>query len=117
MLVSLASGKQEEAEYYTRTGFGPGPMFAPPGFGGRPSGPSEKVQYTPWTHSVRIEANGAETFTSAMTRGAPQNLSTKEGESTQAAVSRHSQPDPDYFKGIAIMFHLQPQKQALPHRD
>jgi hypothetical protein len=101
--VSLQQGKQEEAEYYTRSGFGPVPFFAPPGFGGpRPSGPADKVRYTPWTHEITILADGKQTFQTKYVRGAPQSLSTKEGESTQAAVSRICQPSPDYFKNVAI---------------
>lgn len=95
-----------EAEYYTRRGFGPGPFFAPPGFGPRPSGPSDKVRYRPWTHTLTIRVGGDDVFTSQYVRAAPQNLQTKDGESTQAAVSRVCQPSPDYFKNLAIPPHL-----------
>lgn len=106
MEIKLQQGEQAEAEYFTRTGFGPGPFFAPPGFGPRPSGPGEKVQYRPWTHSVVIRVGGNEVFTSQHVRSAPQSLQTRDGESTQAAVSRHCQPSPDYFKNMALPPHL-----------
>lgn len=105
MIIKLEQGKQDQAEYYTRTGFGP--IFAPPGFGGpRPSGPAEKVSFTPWTHAMTIQSNGAEVFKVNYVRSAPQNLTTKDGESTQTAVSRICQPSPDYFKNLAIPPHL-----------
>lgn len=102
--VKLEQGEQKEAEYYTRRGFGP--SFAPPGFGPRPSGPADKVQYRPWTHSLVIYVGGNDVYTSQYVRGAPQNLQTKDGESTQAAVNRICQPSPDYFKNLALPPHL-----------
>jgi WD40 repeat protein len=107
IVIKIEPGKSDEAEYYTRTGFGPAPFFPPPGFGGpRPSGPSEKVSFVPWTHSISITCGGQSAFTATYVRGAPQSLSTKEGESTQAAVSRICQPSPDYFKNLALAPHL-----------
>jgi WD40 repeat protein len=99
--VKLTQGAQEEAEYFTRTGFGP--FFAPPGFGGpRPSGPSEKVQFRPWTHSLTIVADGKPVFTNNYVRTAPQTLQSKDGETTQSQVMKHVQPFPDHFKNMAI---------------
>lgn len=102
--VKLERGEQEEAEYFTRRGFGPGPIFAPPGF--RPDGPSEKVQVRPWIHSLQVKSAGAELFTARHVRGAPQSLQTKDDESTQAAVDRYVRPDPNYFKQLTIPTHV-----------
>ncbi|MFN3189311.1 MAG: hypothetical protein ACE361_02220 [Aureliella sp.] len=41
-----------------------------------------------------------------MNRTAPGNLSTKEGQSTQQAVTNHCQPYPAYFKGLTIPPHI-----------
>lgn len=102
--ITLKRGEQESVEYYTRRGFGP--IFAPPGFGGPPSGPAEKVTFTPWTHSIAISTGGTALFNAGYTRSAPQNLQTKEGESTQATVSKYVQPDPKYFANVKIPPHL-----------
>ncbi|MEX1039390.1 MAG: SHD1 domain-containing protein [Pirellulaceae bacterium] len=102
--ITLKRGEQDSVEYYTRRGFGP--IFAPPGFGGPPSGPAEKVTFHPWTHSVAISSGGTALFNAGYTRSAPQNLQTKEGESTQAAVSKYTQPDPKYFVNVKIPPYL-----------
>jgi hypothetical protein len=99
--IKMNQGKQEEAEYFTRTGFGPVPFFGP-SFGPRPSGPSEKVTYQPWTHTLTITSGGKQTFISNRVHSAPQGLQTKDGESTQAAVSRICQPSAEFFKTVAI---------------
>jgi hypothetical protein len=115
MIIQLAPGQPEQAEYYTRTGFGPMPFFAPPpGFGGpRPTGPAEKVQFTPWTHALTIQANGQQVFHTTYLRGAPQQLTTNDGESTQAAVLRICQPSPQYFQNAAIPpYLLKPEYQG-----
>ncbi|MCU0709134.1 MAG: SHD1 domain-containing protein [Pirellula sp.] len=107
IMIQVAQGKQEEAEYYTHNGFGPAPIFAPPGFGPPiGSGPPIKVQYIPWNHSITIQADGKQIFAAQFQRGAPQNLQTNDGESTQQAVNRHCQPYADYFKNAAIPPHL-----------
>lgn len=103
--VAITQGKQEEAEYFNYQGFGPGSMFAPPGFG-RANGPGTKVQYTPWNHSITIQTAGKTIFTSQYQRGAPHNLETKDGESTQQGVTRFCQPFPAFFKTAAIPPHL-----------
>ncbi len=104
MTVALKQGAMETAEYYTRRGFGP--IFAPPGFGPPPSGPAEKVQYRSWTHEMLIVNQGKQVFQWKATRSAPQNLQSKEGESTQAAVNRYCQPTPAYFANVALAPHL-----------
>lgn len=103
MVVKVEQGKQAEAEYYTHNGFGPVPIFAPPGFG---SGPPIKVQYVPWNHTISIQSNGRQVFTAQYQRGAPNNLETKDGESTQQAVTRFCQPNADYFKNASIPPHM-----------
>jgi len=102
--ISLKRGEQDSVDYYTQRGFGP--IFAPPGFGGRPSGPAEKVTFTPWTHSIAITSGGTALYNAGYTRSAPQNLQTKEGESTQATVSKYVQPDPKYFANVKIPPYL-----------
>lgn len=99
ILVEVTQGKQEEAEYYTRSGFGP--IFAPIGFGA-PSGTPEKVQYTPWTHKISIATSGTPVFSTQAMSTAPMNLQTRDGESTQAAVSRICQPTAAFFERMAI---------------
>lgn len=103
MVVKVEQGKQAEAEYYTHNGFGPVPIFTPPGFG---SGPPIKVQYVPWNHTISIQSNGRQVFTAQYQRGAPNNLETKDGESTQQAVTRFCQPNADYFKNASIPPHM-----------
>jgi hypothetical protein len=70
MLITVEQGKPEEADYYTHSGFGPGPMFSP--FGGPPpnAGPPIKVQFVPWNHSLAISVNGETLFNAAYQRGA-----------------------------------------------
>ena len=104
--IKIEQGDQEEVEYFERRGFGPIPFSPPPGFGGRPSGPSIKVQFRPWTHTVTITAGGQQVFRSAFKRSAPDNLRREDGESTQQAVLRICQPSPDYFFRLAIPPHL-----------
>ena len=108
--IKMEQGKQQEAEYYTRHG---PPFFAPPGFGPRPSGPSEKVSYQSWTHTLTIAASDKQLFHSSFVRGAPDNLQTKDGESTQAAVTRICQPTPSYFSGLSLPpYLLKPEFQG-----
>ncbi len=105
--VRVEQGKQEEAEYFTQTGYGPMPFFAPPGFGGRrPTGPSETVKYTPWTHSLTIHSETKQVFTSKFVRSAPQNLQSKDKESTQESVSRICQPSANFFTNLIIPPYL-----------
>ncbi len=104
LLVELEQGPQETAEYYTRKGFGP--FLPPPGFGRPPSGPMETVSFTPWTHKLTITAGGAQVYQASQIWGAPDGLQTKEGESTQAAVTRLCQPTPAYFEYLPIPPHL-----------
>lgn len=106
LVVKLEQGEQQEAEYYSQRGFGPFPSFAPPGFGGRPTGPAEKVQFRPWTHTFAVQVAGEEIYTSKYVRSSPDHLQTKDGESTQAAVTRQTQPSPEYFRNVAVPPHL-----------
>ncbi|HBE71582.1 MAG TPA: hypothetical protein DDW52_25850 [Planctomycetaceae bacterium] len=98
--VSLKQGKSDTAEYYTRRGFGP--AFFPPGFGPRPSGPAEKVNFTPWTHTFTITADGSQVYNAVRTYGAPQSLSTDDNETTQQAVSKYAKPQANYFKSLLV---------------
>ena len=104
ILVELEQGKQETEEYYTREGFGP--FLPPPGFGPRPSGPLESVTFTPWTHKITIQCGANQVFQAVHVRGAPDNFRTKDGESTQAYVTRHCQPSPSYFQTLQIPPHI-----------
>ncbi len=105
--VRVEQGKQEEAEYFTQSGFGPMPFFAPPGFGGRrPTGPSETVKYTPWTHSFSIHSETKQVFMSTFVRSAPQNLQSKDNESTQESVSRICQPSASLFSNLVLPPYL-----------
>ncbi len=107
--IKLEQGEREEAEYFTRSGFGP-VFFSP---FSRPSGPSEKFSYRAWKHTLTVRTGGQQVYHAAMNRGAPQNLTTKDGESTQAAVNRFCQPYADYFKNLAIPPHvLKPEYQG-----
>ncbi len=106
--IGLEQGEEEESEYYERRGVGP--FFAPPGFGPRPSGPSIKVKFRPWTHTASIAVGGKEVFKTSYTRTSPNNLRRKDGESTQQAVLRHCQPSPDYFSNLAVPPHLLKQE-------
>jgi SLA1 homology domain 1, SHD1 len=103
IIIEMEEGKPGTEDYYTRKGFGP---FAPPPGFGRPSGPLEQVTYVPWTHKISISANGVQVYVATYTRGAPDNVSTKEGESTQAAVTRYCQPSPTYFEHLPIPPHM-----------
>ncbi len=98
--VAITQGQSDTAEYYTRQGFGP--FFAPPGFGPRPSGPSDKVTFTPWTHNLVILNEGKKVFNTTMTATAPQVLQEEKGETTQQTVNRICQPNPDFFKNVSI---------------
>lgn len=99
MLVALTQGSPEEVDYYTRTGV---PIFAPPGFGPPPSGPAEKVQFRPWTHTLTITSQGQTVFLNEYVRSAPQTLQLREGESTHAAVARFVQPVPEHFTNLPV---------------
>jgi hypothetical protein len=102
--IKISQGKQDEAEYYQQNGMFP--SFAPPGFGPRPTGPKEKVTFTPWTHEFEIIEDGTSVFKTVAVYGAPNNLQNKDGESTQAAVTRVASPTPAYFANLAIPPHL-----------
>ena len=104
--VKLERGAEEESEYFERRGIGPVPFFPPSGFGPRPSGPSIKVKFHPWTHTVTIITAGQEVYKASLKRTSPNNLERKDGESTQQAVLRHCQPWPEYFAKLAIPPHL-----------
>lgn len=105
ILIELEQGKQESADYYTRQGFGPA-FFPPPGFGPPPSGPKEVVSFTPWTHKVTITSEDSKVYFASMVRSSPDNLQTRDDESTQSAVSRFCQPVPTYFENLPIPPHL-----------
>ena len=105
ILIELEQGKQESADYYTRNGFGP-VFFPPPGFGPPPSGPKEVVTFTPWTHKITITSKDAKVYFASMVRSSPDNLETRDDESTQSAVSRICQPVPTYFESLPIPPHL-----------
>ncbi len=100
LTVKIEQGKSEEAEYFEQRGFGP--VFHPFGFGGRPSGPSEKVTYTPWTHTMTLRSNGKQVFSNVYKIGAPQNLRDEKGVTTQSQVDSHCKPNPSYFTNAAI---------------
>ncbi len=102
--IELIQGDQEQIDYYTRTGFGP--FLPPPGFGGPPSGPAERIQFRPWTHRLTISVNNQPIFNNQYVRSAPQSLQTKEGETTAAAVAKFVQPVPEHFQNMAIPPHL-----------
>jgi hypothetical protein len=100
MTIKLEQGKSEEAEYFEHRGFGP--VFHPFGFGGRPSGPGEKVTYTPWTHTMTLKSLGKQVFSNVHKIGAPQNLQDEKGVTTQAQVDKYCKPSPSYFTNAAI---------------
>ncbi|MFO0942909.1 MAG: hypothetical protein U0930_19400 [Pirellulales bacterium] len=102
--ISLEQGKQESQDYYTREGIGP--FLPPPGFGRPASGPLETVTYTPWTHKITIQAGSTQVYQAVNVRGAPDNFRVKEGESTQAYVTRWCQPTAGYFEHLPIPPHL-----------
>ncbi len=101
ILVKIEQGKQEEAEYYQSQGFGP--IFSP---FRRPTGPSEKVSFRPWNHSLIIQSEGKEVYKSMFTATAPHGLQSKQGETTQEAVNRACQPSPTYFANLMLPPHL-----------
>ncbi len=104
ILIELEQGPSDTADYYTQTGGGP---FLPhPMFGRAPSGPKETVTFTPWTHKITIMGSAGQIYQATHVRGAPDGLQTKEGESTQAAVTKYSQPSAGYFEHLPIPPHL-----------
>jgi WD40 repeat protein len=105
VVIEIEQGKQEEADYYTSYSMGP-LIPLPRGLGPRPSGPSEKVTYTPYLQKITITADGAQVYFASENRTAPDGLRTKDGESTQAAVNRHCQPNAKYFENVPIPPHL-----------
>ena len=110
VIIEMEQGSPDTVDYYTQVGFGP---LRPPGFGPRPSGPKETVSFTPWTHKITIAAGGAQLYQATNVIGAPDQLRTQEGESTQAAVTKHSQPTPSYFEHLPIPpYLLKPEFQG-----
>lgn len=98
--VSITQGKSDTVDYYTQRGFGP--IFAPPGFGPPPSGPADKVTFTPWTHTLVILNDGKKVYNLARTATAPQVLQEAKGETTQQTVDRICKPNADYFANASI---------------
>ncbi len=101
--ASLVQGAQQKEEYVTSEGrFGiPPPMFARGA-----SGPVEEVTFTPWTHKVEIKRGAEVLYTNVNYVGAPSSFQSKEGESTQAAVSRFVQPRVDYYRTLNLPPYL-----------
>ena len=106
VVVEMEESKPQTAEFYTVERRGGGPMFPPAFFGQQPSGPKETVNYVTWTHKLTIYSGDKKDFEVTHVQGVPSSLSTNEGESTQAAVSRVCQPQPSYFQYMAIAPNL-----------
>lgn len=100
LTIKMTQGKSEEAEYFEHRGFGP--VFHPFGFGGRPSGPGEKVTFTAWTHTMTLKSQGKQVYNTVYTIGAPQNLNDERGVTTQSQVDTRCKPNPSYFTNAAI---------------
>ncbi|MCA9190537.1 MAG: hypothetical protein KDB03_02195 [Planctomycetales bacterium] len=100
--ASLNRGEQKQEDYYTTQGrFGiPPPMFR------NPTGPKETVTYTPWTHKVEISQGSESLYSNSLHVGSPDNFSLKDGETTQAAVTRLTQPRVDYFRNLTLPPYL-----------
>ncbi len=99
VVASLEQGETKKEEYVTsegRFGIPPPPMF------GNASGPVDEVSFTPWTHKVEIKKGDKTLFANVRYVGAPYSFQSKEGESTQATVSRLVQPDPNYYKTLNL---------------
>ncbi|MEW4455630.1 SHD1 domain-containing protein [Bremerella sp. JC817] len=106
MEFSIQQGEEKEEEYVTQKNrFGPG-MIPPPFMGGRPSGPTEKVKFRPWNHSVEVKENQSVLYRNNYQVGAPSRFQSEEGESTQQAVLKLIKPRPSWFEGVNIPSHL-----------
>ncbi|QDU75931.1 hypothetical protein Pan97_29750 [Bremerella volcania] len=107
--VSVKEGEQKEEEYYTEKSRTLGGIVLPPTprpFGGRPTGPTEKVKFRPWIHSFVLKNGNDVLFKSEYTRGAPSSFQTEEDESLQTAVLKHIHPNPKWFSGIKMPSYI-----------
>ncbi|MEL6104645.1 MAG: SHD1 domain-containing protein [Planctomycetota bacterium] len=90
VVVKLEQG-EPKTEEYARS------MFRFSGPFGPTSGPSTKVTFRPWIHTISITKNGAAVFALKRVRGAASGITLKDGESIQQAVLRTVKPDPSFF--------------------
>lgn len=95
--LNLKQGKNESEEYVESRGFGP-----PVPFSRFNQGPTTKVNYRPWIHTVKITVGSNEVFSAANTVGAPGYLPNEKGKSTQQQVSERVKPSPDFFKNVRL---------------
>lgn len=93
--LKLSRGKSVSREYAKSNS----PFPVPFGF---TSGPTTKVSFQPWIHTITINAGGKEVFKLARTIGAAHGLSLKEGESIQQAVLRTVKPSAKFFTDAVI---------------
>lgn len=113
VVMELRIERQEQAtkDYYTRNEREP--YFPFSGFRSQPSGPAEKVTYTPWKHSLIIRQGSQVLYQTSRTYDAPTNLQLGENESTQSAVNRAVKPDGKYFETVKVPpFVLKPEYQG-----
>lgn len=97
--LSVKPGAEKEEEYVTQESRSIGGVVLPPRpFSplNRPTGPTEKVKYRPWIHSLVIKKGNDVLYKSDYARGAPSNFRTEDGESTQAALLKLINPDPQW---------------------
>lgn len=104
--VKVEQGEEKEEEYVTQKSRGFGPPLPIRPFGPRPSGPTEKVKFRPWTHSFVLKMGDKVLFQSQRVVSAPSNFITKEDESLQEAVLSRIKPDPNWFKSIRVPSYL-----------
>lgn len=107
--ISVKEGEEKEEEYYTEKARTLGGITLPPRprpFGGRPTGPTEKVKFRPWIHSFVLKTGNDVVFKSEYARGAPSNFQSEEDETIQAAVLKHIHPDPKWFSRIKMPSHI-----------
>lgn len=111
MEVSIERLKQKTEDYYTQRGRGP--FFPTPSFGRAPSGPAEKVTYTPWRHSLVIRRGNAVLYQASRVYDAPTNLQLGENETAQSAINRAVKPDGKYFQTVRVPpYILKPEFQG-----
>ncbi len=94
--LSLKQGERQESEYGESNSPFPFPTF------GRFSGPTQKVSYQPWIHTIVVKLGKEEIFRSEQQVTSPGSVQLKEGESIQQAVDRYIKPNVEFFKSVTL---------------
>ncbi len=97
--LSLAQGDVQEEEYGESNTPFPVPF-------GRVTGPTTKVTFRPWYHTLLVTVDGQEVFRSVQTVASPGSVQLKEGETIQQAVNRHVQPSARFFESMSLPFEI-----------